>query len=109
MGSLLTQHDHRPVHRAHFDPLSSNQLSSTIIEAISTVEDESPLELTPLYETIDLEALEQLLTHSVSAESSDDFVVEFSVDNWDVTVIGDGQVLIHDNPTDSETAREHDR
>ncbi|RQG98759.1 HalOD1 output domain-containing protein [Natrarchaeobius oligotrophus] len=96
MTNLLTRHDRGPIHRVHFDPTAVDGLASTIISALSTVEDEPATELPPLYETIDVEAVGRLLEHAVAAGSNRELVLEFTVDDWDVTIVGDGRVLVYD-------------
>ncbi|MFP8952084.1 HalOD1 output domain-containing protein [Natrialbaceae archaeon A-arb3/5] len=106
MCDRLTRHDCDPVHCLHFDPVSPEQLSSVIIRALSAVEDSPPTDIEPLYETVDLEAIERLVEHTVTAGSNGGLSVEFAVSGWDVAVTGDGQVLVYDREPAVETILE---
>lgn len=94
--------DLSPIHRTYFDPESTDrdQLPQTIVRSISTVADRPAAELAPLYETIDVEALERLLEHSATAGSGID--VTFSVNGWGLRATGDGEVLVYEGAEESD-------
>lgn len=97
MNGLSTEHESAPFHRVHFDPASAGQPSSAIVSAIATVTDSPPRTIAPLYESIDLDALDRLLEHSSTvAAGTTPFALEFTVDGWDVVVTGCGEVLVYD-------------
>lgn len=108
MNGLLAAHECSPAHRVYFDPTASDQPSSAIIGALTTVTDSSPLEVTPLYETIDLDALERLLDHAATSTTPGSIAFEFTVDDWDVVVTGDGQIAVYDGERDGEDDSESD-
>lgn len=97
MNGLLSDHEDSPAHRVHFDPSDSEQLSSAIISAVSTVADRSPRDIDPLWETIDPEALERLLDHAAARGGAASFGLEFGVDEFDVVVTDGGEIVIYDD------------
>ena len=68
--------------------------STAIIEGLAEVEDVDPLELDPLLEQIDLDALDQVLGHSGRSQSA---LLSYSLDRWNVFVRQDGHILICDS------------
>ncbi|QSW97764.1 HalOD1 output domain-containing protein [Haloterrigena alkaliphila] len=103
MNGLRSERPSPPAHRAHFDPTGSGQLSSAIVRAIVTATDRSPGQLTPLYEAIDPDALERLLEHAAtSTVDAAAFGLEFSVDDLEVVVTGDGGISVYDCGDDPE-------
>ena len=97
MNDLRSERDSSPAHRAHFDPTDSGHLSSTIAAAIATATDRPPRSITPLYEAIDPEALEELLEHAATAPAdAPSFDFEFAIDGTTVIVAGDGTISVYD-------------
>jgi len=73
-------------------PLTSAEAAcTTIAEAIADAEGVSPLDIDPLYESIDPDALGRFLD---SADLEDDVSVTFTHAQWTVTVQAGGRVLI---------------
>lgn len=96
MNSLTAEHC-CPVHRVNFDPNAPGQPTSAIVSAIETVTDTPPLEMDPLYESIEVDALERLFDHAAtSAATPASIGLEFAVEGRDVVVSGEGQVLVYD-------------
>lgn len=73
--------------------------STAIIEGLAEVEDVDPLELDPLIEQIDLDALDQLFDHSDESQSA---LLSYSLGHWNVFVRQDGHVLICDSERQTE-------
>ena len=84
------------VTRAHHDWGSGSQLSLTVVDAIAAHRATAPTELAPLYEIVDLEALETL----VDSFSRTDGRVTFTYDDHDVTVDADGRVVVRNIAAD---------
>ncbi|TYL40487.1 hypothetical protein CV102_02650 [Natronococcus pandeyae] len=59
-----------------------------LAEAIASVTDRDPLDLPPLYETVDTIAFGRLVS------SSDDVTISFEVDGLDVLVDGTGKIVV---------------
>lgn len=100
MSTLVSRHDSVPLCRTQFDIAGPQSPSTAVIDAIATVADTSPLSIEPLYETVELEALDRLLEHAGSNGSG--IALEFRVDEWDLIVTGDGQVLVFEAEADDE-------
>ncbi|SER53657.1 HalOD1 output domain-containing protein [Natrinema salaciae] len=92
MSSLIAQRESVPLCRTQFDMDGPRRPSTAVIDAISTVADRSPLEIEPLYETIELEALDRLFDHAGTAGSG--IALEVPIADWVLLVTGDGQVLV---------------
>lgn len=84
-----------PAHTATFDATGAGQPSSTVIGALATVTDTDPLELEPLYHSIDVEALDRLFAHTTKKTGDDCLTVSFEVDGWHL-VLADGEVLVYE-------------
>ncbi|MDS0473593.1 HalOD1 output domain-containing protein [Natrinema sp. 1APR25-10V2] len=92
MSNLIGRHEQSPVCQTQFELTGTQRASSAVIDALAAVSDTSPLEMQPLYETIELEALDRLVGHLGTADSG--VALEFRVDEWDLIVTGDGRVLV---------------
>lgn len=64
--------------------------SLRVIDALADATDTDPLELDPLYNVVDPEALDQF----VRADASDAVSVQFVYDGHDVEVRGDGSITV---------------
>lgn len=101
--------DSRPAHQLFFDPSASDQPLNAIITALTTVMDCSPTEVTALYETVDVGALERLLEHAATTAADPASVaLGFAVESWDVVITGDGRLRLYgrDGTEPSEPASE---
>lgn len=68
-------------------------LGYRIVTAVASEADTDPLDLdAPLYEAVDVGALERLL------RTTGDATVSFRYAGYDVTVAGDGTVMVRDSP-----------
>ena len=87
MSEVIRKHDFRS------DPLlsSAEAACATIAEAVADAEGVSPLEIDPLYESIDPDALGRFLD---SVDAEDDVSVAFTHGQWAVTVRADGRVVV---------------
>lgn len=73
---------------------STNQpVSVVVVEAIAAATDQSPLEVDPLYDTIDPEALDELF-HNVGSQSRARGRIKFVHCGYEVTVEDTGDVTI---------------
>ena len=84
-----------PVVDAQFQKDGSESPAEAIIDAVADAADVDPLELPPLYEYIDLDAVDNLFQrHGGSANS--EAVLGFKIQNWNVFVRGDGRIRVCD-------------
>lgn len=67
------------------------RVSETVITAVATAIDADPLEMEPLYESIDPDALDRLCQPS---NASSTLQLQFSVAGCEVAVRGDGTVTV---------------
>ncbi|MFW5905418.1 MAG: HalOD1 output domain-containing protein [Halorhabdus sp.] len=90
-----------PVVDAHYGLESDRLPSEVIVDALAEAAGTDPLELPPLYEFVDCDALDSLFTDHDGAEDAD-ALLSFRVGNWNVFVRTDGRIRICDGsrPTD---------
>ncbi|WP_276249583.1 HalOD1 output domain-containing protein [Haloarcula rara] len=69
--------------------------TDAIVHALATATDTEPTELTPLYDSIDTEALNQMFGEHGGARDAK-AVLGFQVENWNVFVRGDGRIRVCD-------------
>ena len=89
-----------PVVDTWYEVRSDQTVTEVIVEALAEAEGEDETELTPLYETIDLSALSDLLDSCGATDR--DTIVSFTYRNWNVFVRGDGRVRVCDNSEEIE-------
>ncbi|MFC7018096.1 MULTISPECIES: HalOD1 output domain-containing protein [Haloarcula] len=76
--------------RRRFD-WSAVDPSTAVAELLADAADCEPDEIGPLYDTVDSDALDSLVRHG---ESAADCTVTFPHDGFEVSVSGDGEVLV---------------
>ena len=92
-----------PVVDAEYESESDVSPTEVIIEALAEAAEIEPIELPPLYEFVDPDALDQLFGEHDGAAHAD-ALLSFQVETWNVFVRADGRIRVCDNtrPTDPE-------
>jgi hypothetical protein len=92
-----------PVVTSWYDRDSEESISEAIIGALAEAEGICETEVAPMYETIDLDAVNRLFASY--GETSDSVLLNFSFENWDVFVRADGRIRVCDGArfTDPES------
>ncbi|NHN49311.1 hypothetical protein G9464_17195 [Halostella sp. JP-L12] len=93
--------DCSPVHKRKFDPKRDDPVVE-IVDALAKVEGTDPLDLPPLYDSVDIEAVEDLFGKKGGRREGRQ-IVSFSISKWNVFIRGDGSCLICD-ANESNTA-----
>lgn len=70
-------------------------LTQALAEAVAKAEGVDPTELPPLYESIDLDALTQLMTKP-SEDAGDEILVSLQMNDWNMFVSSDGHIRVCD-------------
>jgi len=81
--------------------MTNQRISTQIIEAIAETAGVDPLELPPLYEAIDPEALDTLIAGSEANQSASPDIIEFAYADYTVTVYGDQTIEVTDTVSSS--------
>lgn len=91
-----------PVVDTEYDTAADDDLTTALLEAVATAEGTPATELSPMYETVDLDALVLLLEHAWRAGT--DATYSFQCGRWNVFVSADGRIRVCDNtaPTEPE-------
>lgn len=76
--------------------MTNQRISVQIVEAVAETAGVDPLELPPLYETIDPEAIDALIADSEAGQSTSPDVIKFAYADHMVTVYGDQTVEVAD-------------
>lgn len=69
-------------------------ISTTIVDAVACASGTDPMDLPPLYEHVDLEALDELVAHDVGHPTNTDLTITFSFESYEVSVRGDGEIVV---------------
>lgn len=72
------------------DPLDGESLSTAVVQTLADAEGVDPLELDPLYNTLDPDALDKLF--SSTGDSEPQGSVRFTTNGYEVTVTSTGRV-----------------
>lgn len=83
-------------------------VSQRVVDAVAAARDVDPLDVQPLYDVIDPDALEQLFTATHSSGRTDPARVVFTLDGCEVTVHSDGTIDVS-APNDRPAATPADR
>ncbi len=82
---------------------NTDSISASVVDALADANDVDPLELDPLYEAIDPDALDSLFSHLVGGDTPRHGTVRFTTNGYEVEVTSSGRV--HLTPVDTvETA-----
>ena len=95
--------DGTPVYQTRFDPVNPATLPETIVFAIASVMETPPLELPPLNDRIDLEALAAFVEHATEHSGNVTASIEFSLETWNILVRCDGSVVISESSSKAST------
>ncbi|WP_254810539.1 HalOD1 output domain-containing protein [Natronosalvus amylolyticus] len=90
------------MYRAIFDANTVSP-STAVIGVISAVSDKDPLDIDPLYSSIDPDAFDTLMSHQSIADG--DVHVAFELAGYDVTVSSYGSVTVQTPQKDITTAK----
>lgn len=102
-GELTIYRGCTPVVDAQYGPESDRSPAEVIIDALAEAAGVDPLELPPLYEFVDGDALDSLFEEHDGASDAN-ALLSFQIANWNVFVRADGRVRVCDgtHPTDPE-------
>lgn len=106
-GQLSLHCNCTPVYETEYEPGSDAPPSRAVVEAVAAAEGVDPVDLAPLHDSVEPDALDRLFDRRGEAGTA--AVVVFSVDRWNVFVHGDGRVLVCDAEQPAETAPVFDR
>lgn len=82
-----------PASRVEIDWSRPEAVSAAVVEALASATDSGPMDLDPLYDHVDLEALECFLAHRKRRSDAHETSATFTVDGYTVAVRGD-QVMV---------------
>jgi hypothetical protein len=86
-------------------PDDSEAVSHAVVEAVASARDTDPLELPPLYDAVDPDALNRLFDYEHAATSSATACIQFRMAECDVVVHRDGTVEATADPSPTARAR----
>ena len=89
-----------PVVDRRYDTDGDRTLVDALVEAVASAEGVDPVDLAPLYESVDLDALSRLLEgHSGTANTK--AIFGFQYRSWNVFVRADGHIRVCDSTKDT--------
>ncbi|MFC6862967.1 HalOD1 output domain-containing protein [Halomicroarcula sp. GCM10025817] len=94
-GQLSVYRGCVPVVDAEYDSTSGRPPTETIIRALADAAGVEPVDLPPIYEYVDPEALDALF-EGHDGDTDSDTILSFQVDAWNVFVHSDGRIRICD-------------
>lgn len=91
-----------PVVDSRYERDGSRTPAEVVIEAVAAAADVDPLELPPLYDYVEPDALNSLFRHDGPGDAGT--VLSFRIDDWNVFLHADGRIRVCDGtqPTDPE-------
>lgn len=81
---------------ATYDPDSSRTPSSAVVKSVAAVTNTDPMDLPPLYESVDTDALDSFVESDAGADAGDDTnaSLRFTFSGTVVTVSDDGEIAV---------------
>ena len=95
MGTQITS-EYEPVFRTRIVPEEDSSVITTIVEALSNVSGVEPADVPRLYDYLEVDGLERIITHAMETPTAARTAVRFVVDMYIVFVRGDGHICICD-------------
>lgn len=78
----------------HYDPGGDRSIAELVTNALAAVSGTDPLDLPPLYQAVDPDALE-LVVRQPDSQPRQACFIGFTVGNWGVIVTGAGEIQIY--------------
>ncbi|WIV67373.1 HalOD1 output domain-containing protein [Natrialbaceae archaeon AArc-T1-2] len=102
-GALTFYRGCTPVVDAQYDLKGDRSPTEVIVKALAEAAGVDPLELPPLNEFVDCDALDSLFKEHDGAKDAD-AILTFRMENWNVFIRADGRIRVCDGtqPTDPE-------
>jgi hypothetical protein len=92
--------DHSPeTHTIQLDWSTEETPSHAVVSLVADAKDVRPIDLTPLHETVDPDALDRLFAPTTGGSRTDGYIA-FVFEGYHVTVHGDGEVIAKAGPYD---------
>ena len=92
------------VHEARYDPDSNASPVEAVAEAVATAQGTDPMDLPPLYDYIDVQAVNRLIGGR-DTRIVGETVLAFTVETWNVLIRSDGHIRVLDPEQTAEPAR----
>jgi hypothetical protein len=100
-GELTVYRGCTPVVDADYETEGNRSPAEVIVEAVAKAAGVDPLELPPLFDFVDLDAIDTLFArHDGACEA--ETLLSFEVDTWNVFVRSDGRIRVCDGTRPTE-------
>lgn len=83
-----------PRYIATFDPDSGERASEAVVTAVAALTGDKPVDLSPLYEAVEPDALDSLVRHARRSDDAGTHQLWFTYEGFDVGVQSDGEIRI---------------
>lgn len=100
-GQLTVYRECEPVVDAEYEPERGGSPVEAVVSALAEAVGTDPIELPPLFEYVDLDALDALFKHDGKA-TNQETVLGFRVDSWNIFVCSDGCIRVCDATQQTE-------
>lgn len=97
---LSTRCTCEPAFTTAYDEETDHSPSEAVVKAVAAAEGADPVTLPPLYEFVDPDALDTLIEHHTRTE---ELVISFTIDTWNVFVRADGIIRVCDGTQSTES------
>lgn len=87
---------HGPMAVVRHDWTADDSIGTTVVEAVATFLDRSPIDLEPLQHHVDADALDGIFAHPSNGETGSEGCFIFPFHGCEVTVYTNGIVLVRD-------------
>lgn len=94
-GAMTLYRECKPIVDANFREDGSSSPAEAIVHAVAEAADVDPVELAPLYESIDPDAIDALFQDHAGTVDSE-ATLGFRIDHWNIFVRGDGRIRVCD-------------
>lgn len=95
-GQLSLQCDCTPVGDVRYDRDGDRSPTEAVVMAIAALTNTEPTDVAPLYESIDVDALDRLFENRSAGRDPSETVLGFTVNGWNVFVRDDGRIRVCD-------------
>lgn len=102
-GNLSVCCECTPVLDVEYGGENGRTPAEAVLDALGEVADVDPVDLPPLYDVVDPDALDRLF-HDGDGRGDGDRILGFTFEDWNVFVSGDGRIRVCDATRETEPA-----
>lgn len=80
--------------RQRYEERADSDISTAVVLAVARASGTDPMELPPLYDHVDPDALDALVAHNTERSAQTNLAITFLFTGYEVTIRADGEIIV---------------